>query len=85
MIDRKEIYRAQERNPISRIHADDDPTRRRGASGMDCAYQGYAVVDRFNPHETYWNPDRLGVRTAVQVHQGARREPDEYIIGHLIG
>lgn len=72
-IDRKEVYRLAEVNPISRVYAADNPDRDVDAGGMAMAREGYSVLDRSSPNA--FRPERRGM--AQNVNDRPNVSPDE--------
>ncbi len=63
-IDRKGIVRGPDLNPVSRVHASDDPDRAIGRTGDAMARAGYQVLDRSEPRS--FNAERRGLTTPVR-------------------
>lgn len=72
-IDRRQVYRLDEKNPLSRTSADDQPQRAIGADGDDVAHMGYSVLSRSNPRSYF--PERAGI--APPVRDEPNCSPDE--------
>jgi hypothetical protein len=81
MINRKQMFKAEEMNPVSRHYASDESARQPGASGMDVAREGYSVVDRADPR-SYFGKLRDGVPTVRQVFDGPREDEDGNVYPH---
>jgi len=79
-IDRRGIVRGPDHRPVSRVYADDDPSRSPGASLDDIAHQGYSVIDRAN--QRGYNKERLG--TTEPVRERPDVPWDERDFGHII-
>lgn len=71
MIDRKQRFKADEMNPLTRFQAADQPGRQIGGSGMELAREGYSVLDR-----AHGNNLRRGVDTARPVYDDAQHSDE---------
>lgn len=80
MIDRKGIVRGPDLNPVSRVHAADDPDRAIGLTGDAMARAGYQVLDRANPRSY----DKERRTTTEPVHTGPDIPWDERSFGRMI-
>jgi len=80
-IDRKQRFKAEEMNPLTRDYASDKPSRQPGASGMDVAREGYSVLDRADPR-SYSGEIRNGIPAVRQVYDGPRNDEDGTVYPH---
>lgn len=85
MIDRKNRFKAEPKNPLPPAHhSADDPDRAVGADGIAQARTGYATLDRANPRSPF-ESERRGVEGARQVFDGPNDDPEGGIIGRFVG
>lgn len=75
-IDRRQIFKVPEKNPITRCPVDHDPDRAIGADGMAQATVGYEVLDRADPG-SFYSRERRGMTHRVRDEPNISREDEE--------
>jgi hypothetical protein len=72
-IDRREITRLEELNPVERHYAADRGERSPGAEGSAVARMGYEVLDRAEPRSAF-DTSRRGLTPPVHEEPNADRD-----------